>query len=40
MLVRTEQLRHGRRPWLAEIPLLAITLGPWFIMIWLLWPRR
>jgi hypothetical protein len=40
LLVRTEDQRHGMKRWLSEIPFLVITLGPWVVMIWLLWPRR
>ena len=40
MLVRTENLRPGKKRWLSEFLFLVMTLGPWVAMIWLLWPRR
>ena len=40
LLVRTEGPRHGRKRWLSEITFLVLTLGPWVVMIWLVWPRR
>ena len=39
MLVRTGDPRPGRKRWLSELLFLVSTLGPWFVMIWLLWPR-
>ena len=39
LLVRTENQRHGTQGRLAEIAFLVLTLGPWVVMIWLLWPR-
>ena len=29
----------SRKRWLSGIPFLVITLWPWVVMIWLLWPH-
>jgi len=39
MAARTQgqQARTDRR---SDILLLSLTVGPWIVLIWLLWPRR
>jgi hypothetical protein len=32
--------RKGRASWSSEIMFLAITVGPWLVLMWLLWSRR
>jgi len=29
-----------RENWLSRLPFLAITVVPWVVLIWLIWPRR
>lgn len=31
--------RKGQASWSLKIMFLAITVGPWLILMWLLWPR-
>jgi hypothetical protein len=40
MLVSIGGPRPGRNRWLSELAFLVLTVGPWLVMIWLLWPRR
>jgi hypothetical protein len=39
MLVRLGNLKGGRGR-LSWIGFLVVTVGPWLVLIWLLWPRR
>ncbi len=39
LLVSTGYPRRKRRL-VSELPYLLLTVGPWVVFIWLLWPRR
>ena len=32
--------QRARTDWRSEILFLLLTLGPWVVLVWLLWPRR
>ena len=40
MLVSLGSPKTGRNRWLSELAFLLITIGPYIVMFWLLWPRR
>jgi hypothetical protein len=40
MLVKIDDPKNRKTPRRWELLYLAITLGPWIVMFWLLWPRR
>jgi hypothetical protein len=40
MLVSLGDAGRGRKRWLSDLAFLAITVAPWVILIWLMWPRR
>jgi hypothetical protein len=40
MLVSLGSHGGGRQRWLSELAFLAITVGPYVLLVWLLWPRR
>ena len=31
---------RATRPWLWDLLLVVITVSPWVVFVWLLWPRR
>jgi hypothetical protein len=39
MLARIEHQKAHRFP-IEEIMFLAITVGPWIVLVWLLWPHQ
>jgi hypothetical protein len=34
------QDQRPRSDWRSEIFFLLLTVGPWIVLVWLLWPRR
>ena len=40
MLVRLGDRRTRGNRWLGDLDLVAITLGPYAILLWLFWPRH
>jgi hypothetical protein len=38
LLVKSDDSRR-RRNWLSDLEFFAITVLPWLVTIWLLWPR-
>jgi len=34
------QGQRARTDWRSEILFLLLTVGPWVVLVWLLWPRR
>jgi len=39
MAVRMQRQR-ARTDWRSEILFLSLTIGPWIVLVWLLWPRH
>ena len=40
MLVRLGEPGRGGKRLLSDLAFLAITVAPWVILLWLMWPRR
>jgi hypothetical protein len=38
MLLVTSGIPGTTRKWFSEVLFLVITVGPWVVMVWLLWP--
>jgi hypothetical protein len=34
------QSQRARTDWRSEILFVLLTVGPWVVLVWLLWPRR
>lgn len=34
------QGQRARTDWRSDILFLLLTVGPWVVLVWLLWPRR
>lgn len=40
LLVKLGDPGRGRKQWISYLPFVVLTVGPWVLMVWLLWPRR